>query len=129
MLKAIIIDDEQNNLEYLETLVTEFIPEVELIGTSKSAVDGLKLVIKLEPDLLFLDIEMPKISEIDIAEMLTESQTQVILTSAHKEYAIQAIRANVRDYLLKPIDLNDLKDAVDILLKEKEQAVNSSTSS
>ena len=112
MIKAIIIDDEVHCLETLSLLLKESCPEVQLLDQCRSAKKGLEAIEKLKPDLVFLDIEMPAMNGFEMLEQFTEIPFAIIFTTSYDQYAIKAIRFSALDYLLKPIDPNELISAV-----------------
>ncbi|PLX13160.1 MAG: hypothetical protein C0598_04320 [Marinilabiliales bacterium] len=110
MKTAIIIDDEIAGLKHLSRLLS-FCENVDLIATNSVPEEAIDLITKHKPDILFLDIEMPRISGFEILE-ITRNQglrPHVIFTTAYSQYAIKAIKENAFDYLLKPIDIEELK--------------------
>jgi two-component system LytT family response regulator len=112
MIKAIIIDDEVHCHETLCLQLKEFCPEVQLIDQCRSAKKGLEAIEKMKPDLVFLDIEMPAMNGFEMLEQFTEISFAIIFTTSYDQYAIKAIRFSALDYLLKPIDPNELISAV-----------------
>jgi two-component system, LytTR family, response regulator len=112
MIKAIIIDDEVHCLETLSLLLQEYCPQVQLLEQCRSAKKGLEAIEKIKPDLVFLDIEMPAMNGFEMLEQFTEIPFAVIFTTSYDQYAIKAIRFSALDYLLKPIDPNELISAV-----------------
>lgn len=123
-MKAIIIDDEIDSLETTELLIDNFCPQVTLIGIANYAERGIKMIDKLQPDLVFLDISMPKMNGFELLNRLTFKQFELIFTTAHDEYAIQAFQVGAIHYLLKPIDTEELIKAVERVetkLKQNEQ--------
>jgi two-component system LytT family response regulator len=112
MIKAIIIDDEKFCIEVLEELVKENCPGVEIVATCKGGESGLQAIRKYKPDLIFVDIEMPKMSGFEMLEVINPIEFAVIFTTAYDNYAIRAFKYSAMDYLLKPIDGGDLKLAV-----------------
>jgi two-component system LytT family response regulator len=109
-IKAVIVDDERLAREGLKNLLNE-IGDIELVGEASNADEALELVAKLNPDLMFLDIEMPEKTGFDLLEELIETPF-VIFTTAYNEFALKAFEVNALDYLLKPIELPRLKDAI-----------------
>lgn len=104
MLKVMIVDDEQYAREELSTLLHEQ-GNVEVLASCSNAIEALKKIHKLKPDILFLDIEMPQISGIDLINMLDmETMPKVVFITAFEEYALQAFENNAFDYILKPIE-------------------------
>jgi two-component system, LytTR family, response regulator len=109
MLRAIIIDDEEHCIKTLEwTLQKYWAKGIEVIATSTVSIQGLKLVNELKPDIVFLDIEMPHLNGIDLATMIQHNESNIVFTTAYDQYAIKAIKLNALDYLLKPIDDDEL---------------------
>ncbi len=122
MLKAVIIDDEANSREALAGKLDLFCPELELLGQGGSVEEGLKLLENPEVDLLFLDIDLAGESGFDLLKSLSEERKEalaIIFITAHDEFAIQAIKFSALDYLLKPVDPEELVKAVRRLESEK----------
>ena len=104
MLKVMIVDDEQYAREELSSLLHE-LGNVDVVASCSNAIEALKKIHKLKPDILFLDIEMPQISGLDLINMLEmESMPKVVFVTAFEEYALQAFEKNAFDYILKPIE-------------------------
>jgi two-component system LytT family response regulator len=118
MVKSIIIDDEVHCVETLSLLLKEFCPDVDVAEQCNSAKLGLAAVQKHNPSLVFLDIEMPLMNGFEFLEQFTDIPFAVIFTTSYDQYAIKAIRFSALDYLLKPIEPNELMRAVQ---KVKEQ--------
>jgi two-component system LytT family response regulator len=112
MLRTLIIDDEPSSAETLR-LWLGHLPDIDLVGVCTSAYDGLAVIQDKQPDVVFLDIEMPHLNGFDLLASLPKVDFSVIFTTAYDHYAIQAIRFNALDYLLKPIGLTELQQAVD----------------
>lgn len=113
-LKAILIDDELKSRNNLRQLLSEYCPNVEIIAEAGSAIAALKLIRELNPDLLFLDIEMGEVSGFDLLKLLNGQQNfEVIFVTAFDKYGIQAVKACAIDYLLKPINILELSNAVE----------------
>jgi two-component system LytT family response regulator len=112
MLKAILIDDEIHSLESLALLLEDFCPDVQILSKCRSAKEGLAAIRNENPDLVFLDIEMPNMNGFEMLEQLNKIPFAVIFTTGYDQYAIKAIRFNALDYLLKPIDPTDLVIAI-----------------
>lgn len=112
MIKAILIDDEADALEVLEWSLKQHCPEVAVLAMCGSAAEGIAAIKAQQPELVFLDIEMPERNGFDVLHAFPEPQFSVIFTTAYNQYAIKAIRFAAFDYLVKPIDAADLKDAV-----------------
>ena len=119
MIKAIIIDDENHCIETLQILLKEYCPQVTVLETCRSAKKGLEAIHKLNPDLVFLDIEMPTMNGFEMLEQFHEIPFAVIFTTSYDQYAIKAIRFSALDYLLKPIDPKELIVAVQKIQTQK----------
>jgi two-component system, LytTR family, response regulator len=125
MITTIIIDDEPASLEALKLKIAKVSTEIEIIGAFYSAEEAIESVKVLNPELIFLDIEMPAMDGFSFLEEFPERNFEVIITTAHDEYAIKAVRQSAVDFLLKPVSLNELKDAIERLklkLKEKQKS-------
>lgn len=109
-IKVLIIDDEYNSCNLIGKLLKTF-PDVEVLGFAGDADEGIKLVLEMQPDLLFLDISMPGKDGLDMANELRSmgKLPDIIFVTAFDQYAIQAFKVCAFDYLLKPIDINDLE--------------------
>jgi two-component system LytT family response regulator len=114
-LKVILIDDEPNALKTLTTILQEFCEQIEIVGTANSALEGIKITQKLQPDLVFLDVDMPSGTGFDFLEAFPKRTFKVIFTTASSEHAIKAIKAQAEDYLMKPVDLDELQTSLDNL--------------
>lgn len=123
MFKAVIIDDERLARNELKKLLTDF-SEVEIIGEAANAKEGIEKIDELNPDLIFLDIQMPGKTGFQLLEEL-DSVPIVVFTTAYDEYALKAFDFNAMDYLLKPIEPKRLEDTIKkILEKQKKQIVS-----
>lgn len=111
-IRAIIIDDEQHSLQTTELLVRKYCPEAEIIGLAETPEKGIKLIDSLQPNLVFLDIAMPVMNGFEMLQHVTHQDFEIIFTTAYDEYAIKAFKVNAIDYLLKPIDVPELCEAV-----------------
>lgn len=112
MIKALIIDDEQKARNILQHYIVNFIPEITEIRQADSVDAALELLKEYEPGIIFLDVEMPHKNGFDFLVALKDPSFDVIFTTAYNQYAIQAIRFSALDYLLKPVDPDELKAAV-----------------
>lgn len=112
MIKAILVDDEQLNLSNLTALLTRHCPNVEIIGTANSVDKAKNLINKLQPQVIFLDIEMPDKNGFELLKSFTELTFEVVFVTAYDTYGIQAIKFSALDYLLKPINIEELKKTV-----------------
>ncbi|MDX1477876.1 MAG: LytTR family DNA-binding domain-containing protein [Saprospiraceae bacterium] len=112
-MRALLIDDEIDSLEALGILLERYCPSVEQVGHCRSADEGLQAIKERDPDLLFLDIEMPGKNGFQMLEELEEKHLEVIFVTAYDQYAMNAIKVSAMDYLLKPVDEEELVRAVD----------------
>jgi len=120
MIKAVIIDDEQLAIESLQWEIENFCNDVKIIESFTNPKEAISGINYLKPDLVFLDIEMPEIDGFQLLQMLDYKHFDLIITTAYNQYAIKAFKANAIDYLLKPIDPNDLINAME-KVKERQQ--------
>jgi len=113
ILRAILIDDEMKSRSNLRQLLLEYCTNVEVVAEAGSAMEAIKFIREFNPDLLFLDIEMGDVSGFDLLKLLNgEKNFQVIFVTAFNKYGIQAVKACAIDYLLKPINILELSNAV-----------------
>ena len=112
-IRSIIIDDELNNIENLQGIINAHCPGVEVVATASSAADAAMLIRLYKPDLLFLDIQMPGQTGFDLLKAFEKIDFEIIFITAYDQYGIQAIKFSALDYLLKPININELKLAVE----------------
>ncbi len=125
MNTALIIDDEPSAINTLRLMLERYIPEITDIKTTIDAQQGLDLIIKNKPDLLFLDIQMPTMTGFDLLKKLPSINFNIIFTTAHDQYAIEAIRFSALDYLLKPIDADDLRNAFERFVEKRASSLQS----
>ena len=113
MLKAIIVDDEPYCCEILAAMLESDCPDVEVLNISNNGADAISAIRKHSPEIVFLDVEMPKMNGFEMLEQLPEINFHLIFTTSYDQYALKAIRFSAIDYLLKPIDREELKKAVE----------------
>jgi two-component system, LytTR family, response regulator len=125
MISAVLIDDEPKNNAILEKMLVEFCPEVTVAGKADNSRDGTELIRKIKPDLVFLDIEMPYGNAFDLLDRLKPFSFDVIFVTAFDNYSLKAFKYSALDYLLKPVDIEELKAAVErVVEKRKSQHVD-----
>jgi two-component system LytT family response regulator len=117
-MTAIIIDDEKHCTKTLQWSIEQYCPEVSVVATATNGIEGKECIEKYEPQLVFLDIEMPKMNGIEFIQSFEDIPFEVIFTTAFDKYAINAIKLNALDYLLKPIDKDELMAAIEKLKKK-----------
>lgn len=111
MIKTIIIDDEKHALVTLEFLLKQF-DTIDLVGIVQDSTQAKDIIEKEKPDLVFIDIEMPKLNGFDVLAQFDKLPFKVVFTTAYDQYAIKALKMNALDYLLKPIDEEELANAI-----------------
>lgn len=127
MITTIIIDDERNNITMLSGLLKTFCPQVSLLGNADNVEEGRELIETLRPELILLDIEMPYYSGFDLLRSLPRLEAEIIFITAYDHYAIDAFRYAALDYLLKPVNIEQLENAItkaEQRLKEKKTTRN-----
>jgi two-component system, LytTR family, response regulator len=112
MINTVIIDDEQNNIDNLSILLHTYCPQVSVLASALNAQEGEQIILKHKPDLVFLDIQMPEKNGFDMLKSLNAFDFEIIFVTAFDQYGIQAVKFSAIDYLLKPINIDDLKQAV-----------------
>ena len=112
-LKAVIVDDEPNDIDYAELIINEHCRDVEVAGKARNAMQGVRVVQEVKPDLVILDVEMPNGNGFDMLECLPHRTFEVIFVTAYNHYAIQAIKASALDYILKPINIKEFTEAIE----------------
>lgn len=120
-LKAIIIDDEASSRNSLRQKLYAHCPDVEIIAECENGESGINILGKTETDIVFLDVEMPRMNGFTMLQQLSKRNFEVIFTTAYDHYAIRAIRFSALDYLVKPIEVEDLKICVDVVRKKKDK--------
>src|ERR1051326_1899643 len=123
MIKAIIIDDEPYCCEILAGMLEECCREVEVVAICNNGSDGLLSIRQYSPALVFLDVEMPKMNGFEMLEQLPAINFHLIFTTSYDQYAIKAFRFSAIDYLLKPIDGDELQSAVQKVIQRHEKPI------
>ena len=123
MLSVSIIDDEPHAQEALRAMLTELCPDVRILGEANGVASGIQLIEEMRPDAIFLDIKMNDGTGFDLLKHFPNPAFNIIFTTAYEEYALDAIKCNALDYLVKAINPDELVAAID-KLREKEQGVN-----
>jgi len=112
MLRVVIIDDEPDAVKFIQGIITEYCPNLSIVGTANSARDGISVITQEKPDLVFLDVQMPHGTGFDLLSSFPEKSFDVIFITAYNHYAIQAIKFSAVDYILKPVNISELIEAV-----------------
>lgn len=118
-IKALIIDDEPPAVKTLSLMIHHYLPEIKELKTTNDPHEGLFLLKDFQPDLLFIDIQMPLMNGFELLKQIPQINFNIIFTTAHDEYAIEAIRFSALDYLLKPIDADELQNAFGRFIQKK----------
>jgi two-component system LytT family response regulator len=129
MITAIIVEDELSGIENLILLLNKFCPQVKIIGSARTAREGKEIILEKKPQLVFLDIEMPYGNGFDLLQSFDSIDFEVIFVTAFDKYALKAIKSSAIDYLLKPIDIEELIKAVNkayinINQKQEKERIN-----
>ena len=122
-MQAIIIDDELHCRDVLQMLLARYCPEVTVMASCAGPDEGLNAIEKLQPELVFLDVEMPGMNGFELLEHCTRRSFAIIFTTAYDQYAIKAIRQSALDFLLKPVDKDELIQSVRKAFSQAHQTV------
>ncbi len=125
MLRTIIIDDELIGINSLKMLIEKHTWGIKIVATATEPLAAITLIEDYKPDIVFLDISMPKMNGFELLEHLTYKGFKLVFTTAHGEHAIKAIRNKAKDYLLKPIDVDELKSCVSSIISDFDKPGNS----
>ncbi len=120
MMKTIIVEDEAKSREMMKKMVEMYCPEVTVVGTAESVVAAVELIEEQRPDIILMDIELHPGTCFDIFPQLSRLDFEIIFTTAYKDYAIEAIKYNALDYLLKPINKKELKAAIEKAVQKRQ---------
>lgn len=123
-LKALVIDDEALSADMLEYLVRKNVPAITEVKKATNALEGIEIIKTFQPEIVFLDIQMPFMSGFELLEQFPKPEFSVIFTTAFNKYAIMAIRFSALDYLLKPIDADELRQAVGRYMEQRQQILH-----
>lgn len=112
MLHAILVDDEEDGLRSLELLLDGFKEEVKIVGSSADVFEAIELINSYRPDIVFLDISMPELNGFELLDRLQFRNFHLVFTTAHRNYGLRALKEGASDYLLKPVDREELADCI-----------------
>jgi two-component system LytT family response regulator len=118
-LKTIIVDDEPNAVDFIFSIIREYCPELEVAGKAYDVAEGVQKIQELNPDLVFLDVEMPNGTGFDLLTHFPEKKFDVVFITAFNHYAIKAIKFSAVDYILKPININEFIEAVGKVIQKR----------
>lgn len=113
MLNSIVIDDEYKSRESLKAIIEKFCDNIQVAAVCQNGDEAIAAITQYKPDLIFLDIQLQRETGFEILERLKKIDFEIIFTTAYSEFAIRAFKFSAVDYLLKPIDINDLKKAIE----------------
>ncbi|MFZ1676280.1 MAG: LytTR family DNA-binding domain-containing protein [Saprospiraceae bacterium] len=119
-LTAILIDDESNSRNALQQKLISYCPDIRIVAECENGEEGINAIETYKPDIVFLDVEMPRMNGFVMLQQLQHRKFELIFTTAYDHYAIQAIRFSALDYLVKPIEIQALKEAVDKAKQRKQ---------
>ena len=117
-LKAVIIDDESDAVNFIRSIIEDHIKELRVVGTAQSAREGVKVIKATDPDIVFLDVEMPRGNGFSLLEHFPEKTFDVVFVTAFNHYAIQAIKLSAVDYILKPINIKEFINAAGKIIQK-----------
>lgn len=120
-MKALIIDDEKRTRELIANMITSFDLGIEVFPLGENVKSGVEKIKEIKPDLILLDIKMPDGTGFDLLRQIPYKDFQVIFITAHEEYAIKAIKYSAFDYILKPIDPEELRESIERVLKMSDE--------
>jgi two-component system LytT family response regulator len=120
-LKTVIVDDEQDAVDFINSIISEYCTSLEVIGKANNVIQGVEVINDKKPDLVFLDVEMPNGTGFDLLAQFPEKDFDVVFITAFNHYAIKAIKFSAVDYILKPININEFIEAVNRVIKKRSE--------
>ena len=121
-LKALIVDDEPNAVDFINSVIGEHCPGLEVVGKAHNMTEGIKRIRELKPDLVFLDVEMPNGTGFDLLSHFPDKEFDVIFITAFNHYAIKAIKFSAVDYILKPLNITEFIEAVNKVIQKRSES-------
>ena len=118
-LTTLIVDDEPDAVHFISSIIREYCPRLEIIGTAFSVKEGIKIILEKDPKLVFLDVEMPHGNGFDLLSQFPKKSFDVIFVTAFNHYAIRAIKFSAVDYILKPINIGEFREAVEKVIRKQ----------
>jgi len=125
MLTAVIVDDEVAAIKSIELIAKKFCPEINILGSAQTANEGVNLILKTNPEVVFLDVEMPMGSGFDLLEAIPSRAFEVIFITAYDHYAVKAFKYSALDYLLKPVSIEEFINAIAKIKQIKSNSIDS----
>jgi two-component system LytT family response regulator len=123
-LKTLIVDDEADAVNFIRSIIAEYCPKLEVIATANTANDGVQMILEHQPELVFLDVEMPHGSGFDLLSRFPKKMFDVVFITAFNQYALKAIKFSAVDYILKPINISEFIEAVDKVIEKRSHLFN-----
>jgi two-component system, LytTR family, response regulator len=120
-LRTVVIDDEQNAVDFMISVIGEYCPDLEVAGQAGNVKDGVALIVKEKPELVLLDVEMPDGTGFDLLEFFPEKNFDVVFITAFNHYAIKAIKFSAVDYILKPVNINEFIGSMKKVVQRKRE--------
>jgi len=120
-LKTVIVDDEQDAVEFINSIIGEYCTSLEVVAKANNVIQGVSAINDYKPDLVFLDVEMPNGTGFDLLAQFPEKNFDVVFITAFNHYAIKAIKFSAVDYILKPININEFIEAVNRVVKKRSE--------
>jgi len=117
--RTVVIDDEQNAVDFIISIIGEYCPDLEVTGKAHNIAEGIRIIENTKPELVLLDVEMPNGSGFDLLSHFPEKDFDVIFITAFNHYAIKAIKFSAVDYILKPININEFIDSVSRVIRKR----------
>lgn len=124
MIRATIIEDEERSRNVLENLISTYCPDVEVIDMADGVKTGVEALLREQPDVLLLDVQLKDGTGFDVLEQVKPLKSAIIFTTAYDQYALKAFKFSAIDYLLKPIDIDELKGAIQRVAEPDEKLMN-----
>lgn len=121
-LRTVIVDDEPNAVDFINSVIGEYCPGLEVVGMAYNMTEGINRINELNPDLVFLDVEMPNGTGFDLLAHFPEKKFDVVFITAFNHYAIKAIKFSAVDYILKPLNINEFIEAVNKVIQKRSEA-------
>ncbi len=118
-LKTLIVDDEADAVNFIRSIIGEYCPKLEVVGSANTAKEGIQMIMEHQPELVFLDVEMPHGSGFDLLAQFPKKMFDVVFITAFNQYALKAIKFSAVDYILKPINISEFIEAVDKVLEKR----------
>lgn len=121
-IRTLVIDDEQNAVDFMVSVISEYCPELEVSGQASNVKDGVALIGQEKPDLVLLDVEMPDGTGFDLLEFFPDKNFDVVFITAFNHYAIKAIKFSAVDYILKPVNINEFITSMKKVVQRKSES-------